>query len=312
MPKHSLLWYDALSQVDHSLPIHSALTKAQMGYMYPDPGMLTAFDTSKRLQAITAWLSISPVRRSQVLGPLEYLPPPLSAARWREFFWLINKHNFNPGQNVLGAADDKVTSSMETLVLMFGREDARRMNLDVTEVHFHGTTYPVVHGAAVGLLEFDIRRVLWELSEMNWRYELLALDRVAARDEWCKTDADIDRKCLVERVFRPDRCVAVTCWRADESFILHSNNLYRVGTMAHLRELMLSWPACPASISAGLLEVESPDVLPSSITELNLVMCEKLAAPRILQLERDIRAFYCQSFFQFFGRPPILPLHIPE
>lgn len=192
---------------------------------------------------------------------------------------------------------------MQTLIMMFGREDARRMNLDVNEVHFHGTTYPVVHGAAVGFLELDIRRVMWQLTEMNWRYELFALDRVAASQEWCKADADIDRKCLVERVFQPDRSVAVTCWPTQETFILNKNNAHRIGTFTCLRDLMLCWPSCPASISHHSFEDAAVDILPGCRGELNLVMC---------QLEVDMRAFYCQSFFQFFGRPPILPLHVPE
>lgn len=201
---------------------------------------------------------------------------------------------------------------MDSAVLMFGREDASRMRLDVPEVQFQGSTYPVVNGAAVGLTERDIRRILWELAEMNWRYELFALDRALAKEEWDKQDADINRLRLVERVFGPQRSVAVTSWPEQESFVLHSNNLFRAGTLAHLRHLMLSWPECPKNISEGTMDIEIPDTAYSSIAELNAMMCEKMATPAFLQMEHNIRGFYCQSFYRFCGRPPILPLHLPE
>lgn len=117
---------------------------------------------------------------------------------------------------------------------------------------------------------------------------------------------------LVERVFGPQASVAVSSWPAQESFIVHSNNLYRVGTLSHLSHLMLAWPGCPKSLSENLLDVEVPENSWTNIKELNAVMSEKLAIPRILELENEVRTFYCQSFFQFFGRPPILPLHLPK
>lgn len=312
MPNHNPAWFDALCKVNRNIPRPSDFCKEWTGYMYPDPGMLTAFGEAKCLQAITVWLAIRAVRRSQVLAPLNHLPPPLSAGRWREFFWLANRHDFNPAQALPGDANDKVTKAMDSAVLMFGRDDAARMHLDVPEVQFHGSTFPVTHGAAVGITQRDIRRILWELAEMNWRYEVFALDRVAAAAEWAKDDADIDRMRLVERVFGPQSSIAVSSWPSSESLVLHSNNLYRVGTLSHLRHLMLSWRDCPKAISEQSADMEIPDRAWSSIRELNVVMCEKLCNPQVVQLENDIRAFYCQSFFQYFGRPPVLPLHLPE
>lgn len=65
---------------------------------------------------------------------------------------------------------------------MFGPELVANMQLQTSEVHFHDVTLPVEQGRAQILTDSLLRRITWELAELNWQYELLALDCVAARE----------------------------------------------------------------------------------------------------------------------------------
>lgn len=179
---------------------------------------------------------------------------------------------------------------------MFGHDNASCMRLNMPEVQFYGSMYPVLNGAAIRLRQHDICRILWELAEMNWCYELYALDRTAAKEEWMKVDADIDRTHLVERVFGPTRFITVSLWPDRGSLVVHSNNLYWVGTLHELRHLMLSWPQCPTSMSVETFDVELPDNFYTTTMELNVVMCDLFTHPHILQLENEVHIFCCQSF----------------
>jgi hypothetical protein len=58
-----------------------------------------------------------------------------------------------------------------------------------------------------------------------------------------------------------------------------------------LRELMLSWHKCPETIvNADIARVELPSRM----------------------LERLLVKFYCESFFDTFGRAPIVPCRLPH
>ncbi|KAJ2917052.1 hypothetical protein MD484_g3367, partial [Candolleomyces efflorescens] len=148
--------------------------------------------------------------------------------------------------------------------------------------------------------------VLWELREINWRIELMALDQVLAADQW-PADSDgsddnghgqerrLKREMMIRRVFplnpgqrvpdffpteipNVDRGVAAYHWTK------------RHDAIGQLRALMFSWAGCPENILT----------LPGHF------------APRSSEeLECAVVEYYCQAFFDTFGRVPITPCRLP-
>lgn len=309
-------WFAALATVNRAAIVYPDLDKASAGYMFPDPGMLASFEPDKCLKAVTLWLAIRRARASQLLQPGYALPSPLSAAGWRDFFWIAHRHRYNPAHGTSSLPPNEeglLAKAMRSASIMFGHVDAAQMDVNVREVEFFGETFAVRNGRAVGVNERIIRRVLWELAELNWRYEVLALDRVAATAKWAEDDADIDRKGLILPVFQPSGSFtpASSAFPRENVFICHENIVWQTDAIEQLRKLMVDWRDCPAGLSTPLPPVHwihDTGTKPHAYSN-NAAEFTTLAATR---QRHAIKAFYCLSFFRFFGRPPILPhlLHV--
>lgn len=314
-PPPSIPWFAALSAVDRTLPLHPDLDKAAAGYMFPDPGMLAAFERDKRARAVTLWLAIRCARASQLLKPGYKLPSPLSASGWRDFFWIAHRHKFNPAQGTSGLPSNEqglLAKAMRSAIIMFGESDAAQMDVNVSEIQLFGATYPVRDGLAVGVDEYVTARILWELAELNWRSELLALDRVAAPAKWAEPDADILRKALIVPVFGPSGSFtpASSSFPAENLFICHSDVVLHTHALENLRRLMVDWRACPPALTTPLPSVRwSQDAGAGPHAYLNDL--EEFAIPALERQRCAIKVFYCSSFYQFFGRPPVLPHLLP-
>lgn len=279
--------------------------------MFPDPGMLATFEPDKRLQAITLWLAIRPARASQILQPGYVLPSPLSAAGWRDFFWIAHRHRFNPAHGMSGVPPNEqglLAKAMRSATIMFGEADAARMDVNVPEVEFFGTTFAVRNGRAVAVDNRIIKRVLWELAELNWRYEVLALDRIAASAKWAEDDADIIRKGRILPVFKPSGSFtpASSLFPSENLFICQEDVVRQSDALEHLRRLMVDWRDCPVALTTPLPPVQwIPDAGMKAYAYSN--QPEEFMAPVVAGQRHTIKAFYCSSFFRFFGRPPVLP-----
>lgn len=284
--------------------------------MFPDPGMLAVFERDKRLQAVTLWLAIRRARSSQLLKPGYKLPSPLSASGWRDFFWIANRHKFNPAQGVSGFPPNDqglLAKAMRSASIMFGESDAAQMDVNVAQVELFGAAYTVRDGRAVGVDERVIPRVLWELAELNWRYELLALDHVAAAEKWTEPDANILRKALIVPVFAPSGSFtpASSSFPTDNLFICHSNLVWHTHALEHLRKLMTDWRGCPHALSTPLPPVRwNREAGAPAHAYLNDM--KEFMDPAIEGQRRAIKEFYCSSFYRFFGRPPVLPHLLPS
>ncbi|EDR02254.1 uncharacterized protein LACBIDRAFT_309924 [Laccaria bicolor S238N-H82] len=144
------------------------------------------------------------------------------------------------------------------------------------------------------------QEILWELCHMSFRFELLSLDALLAdtlyHGQWGVTDAEAVRSRSEQllRVFPlsgdvlgsfmikeiPNRDLGLT------SFDLEERNRHLV----ELGRLMCPWKGCPDSIKdASHLLIEA----------------------HVQALEEACTSFYCQSFFDNFGRAPIIPCRLP-
>ncbi|EDQ99051.1 uncharacterized protein LACBIDRAFT_335398 [Laccaria bicolor S238N-H82] len=145
------------------------------------------------------------------------------------------------------------------------------------------------------------QEILWELCHMSFQFELLSLDALLAdtlyHGRWGVTDAEAARSRSEQllRVFPLSGDVLGSfmineipnCDLGLTSFDLEEWNRHLV----ELGRLMCPWKGCPDSIKdASHLPIEA----------------------HVQALEEACTSFYCQSFFDNFGRAPIIPCRLPR
>ncbi|TFK59653.1 hypothetical protein BDN72DRAFT_725271, partial [Pluteus cervinus] len=135
------------------------------------------------------------------------------------------------------------------------------------------------------LTNSHFEEILWEINELNFRFELKALDfRVSSKFE------DDDRQSLIEKCFPgcSDRGSLLVVDVADANHGLASNIINDRSTYTHaLRKLMLSWG----------------DDVPAILRQ------EKHPWPvlEFRELEKTMAEFYTRLFFRSFNRPATIP-----
>ena len=160
--------------------------------------------------------------------------------------------------------------------------DDHRLQVDASApVSWHGNHFTEVP-------EHLAPWVVWECFELGFRYDLLALDKYMRRTSG--VDGEVRREDLLSRVFPRSSFLAV-----DRLPHIDSSGLFaclphrRVHSLNALRDVMILWPGCPASI------MDSPYL---SLTS---------TSSAIEALEFQLASFYVNLFYSVSGRPPVLP-----
>ncbi|KAF7966738.1 hypothetical protein HWV62_37237 [Athelia sp. TMB] len=258
MPIPSAEWISARQSVKRHVKLKTVLLKSDVGMMFPDPGYFQGCHERSRLIAIAAWLSIRAMRCGQMAYPDHPNLPVASASTWRKFFniWKSRPTSISVVFNEDSTLLDDATAAAAA---MFGPQMMSLMRDSSTEVVWFGTPYRVVEGAVQDMPVSVIRQISWELMELNWRYELLALDKVLAPHKW------VD----------------------DEPSIAASSRSGRLPAFRALREVIWDWNCASDTIRFSLLhEPQTTD------------------CPEAVALETHTMEFYCQTFYEYFHRPP--------
>ena len=134
-----------------------------------------------------------------------------------------------------------------------------------------------------------IRQVLWEISELSFRFELLMLDRVLRPRRGPDPHA---RDTLVGRCFSLDEGEGCRVSHIpSRNVALASNDLRGRGRLLErLRRVFLSWPNCPPVLQNAFGPDRSDSI-------------------NVAQEEVTMR-FYSQTFFDYCGRAPVLPRRV--
>lgn len=135
------------------------------------------------------------------------------------------------------------------------------------------------------------RRILWELSELNFRFELMALDKRASG-----TTSTVDaqsRQDIISRCF-PGDVLIVELPQATKG-LASLDWLERLPILLILRTLMRDWRGQKPT-SLLLPDKSSLDLY----TEYDVHL-----------LEDAVARFYTQTFFNFFGRAAVIPTRLP-
>ena len=249
-----------------------------VGYTFPEPAMFVRAQSSlRRDMYFEAWLKYRSAFVYRVSSN-NFEARPIPTSVWRDVLIVERSSNLPPAE---GSQESKQTFS--------GQQHRRAREIFDECVKSDGVQFAgfdrgrmVWNNREVETVTDAIREeVLWELSELNFRFELLALDSRAST-------AKGNRQALVADCF--PGCTSGSLLVADLATANHGladvdwekRSIY----LHALKRVMLSWPNSPSIIQVEKFRWKDKD---------------------IDELERRICCFYVDSFYNHFRRAPIIP-----
>ena len=134
-----------------------------------------------------------------------------------------------------------------------------------------------------------MQQLLWELTELNFHFELLALDKRASS---CNRDED-EWQAMVLKCF-PDNDLLLVNPGLVNVGLQSLDCQVRLPYLLALKALLRDWDGLKHT------PLLLPDLPFDDYTELG-----------IRQLEDSIACFYTQSFYDFFGHAATVPTRLP-
>jgi hypothetical protein len=267
MPISIPAWRDALQAVDRDRPPLSYGTR----YLFPEATLFASTNDSRRAKFFATWNAIRPACVFRVFST-ESLAPPLSSQQWRDFLF------------------DGLLSLSKASKLVSRREEAKAIfasALDELDIDLHPPTsdhFPTVPVA-------DAQKILWELTELNFRFEFLALDKRASSS---RRDED-ERQAMVLKCFNVPSLVVADPQSANTGLQSHDWR-EQLPFLLAMRALMRDW--------------DGPK--PTPLIQPDLASQDMYSKEEAQRLEDSIARFYSQSFFCFFGRAATVPTRLPS
>lgn len=246
------------------------------GYWIPEPALvLGPKDEERQARYLTNWVRARPVWLYMLSVP-ESRASQLAPQSWRSFF------NGVPGDPNSTTRNGKRQVEIKNIFgTVFREEDFdTTMNAAIT---WHGATFQTVPDALAPA-------IVWEMFDLAFRYELLALDRFLRPPDVASRPDEARREAILGKVFPGDWLRAVDSLPSRDSAGLFARLPHRrIQALNAFRAVLARWPGCPSRIASSM-------VLGSNDTE-----------ETILALERDLAGFYVDMFFFCSGRAPLVP-----
>lgn len=279
MPPSLPSWQHAMASIDLSSP---ARPQSELwGYWIPEPGLLLRPQNPDRLHRYLfnwlrmrhAWLYILRLRDARAfLVPTQW---------WRDFLY------GDPGRTS-GPSTTNNARRTAHMKEVFG--------LAFQEAHFEPSCTSPVRWFDHTLSVLDTTfcpMIIWEVCELSFRYELLALDRllVPGRDG---NLGEEHRDELLGQIFSNGSVYCITELPKEGVGLSALLPRRRVRHLEAFRQVMGRWPRCPPSFY-------DPD------HTITINMHDDMIVVR----ERELVRFYIHTFFEQSGRAPIVPHQVP-
>lgn len=310
LPPQVEQWAEVLAKVDTTRP--SPVEPHRWGYYIPAADFLLTPKSAQRLQLYLAnWLHARQATFAMLSRLSTFQPPPHK-------FWASFVGRFPPRTPEQQAAmvaravaegkpkgDDRQTADEKAARYDQQAKDCQYFSQLLGQPFPVGspiiTSYVWRRDAGDVTLQFDLfndalrdtyplvvlQEIAWELSEVAFRIELFELDRRKYPDDLA--GADYDRRADVARVFPPGHFVT-TLTRPVPGDGLGARDLRaRARALEQLRQLMLRWPGHPPAFDT------SP------------VLTQASPKDDLKEFERAAAAYYCQTFYEVFGRAASVP-----
>jgi hypothetical protein len=245
-------------------------------YAFPDPGLF--IHPTSAAKYIESWLR---VRDAWLMRVAKEPSLALSNQSWRTFLAMGNTA-------VSGKGDTKAARlRQETLNIILPNTEMypgveRRGGL-IGPIVWQGREYPP------GVLPPDniVREVLWELYELNFIHELQSLDRRACQNlDLSNADQLFDRQIEISQCFHTSsfRHVSIP---SENIGLAHDDFDNRFRFVTGLYFVTKSWKG------------DKPAMLTDDISDLTPISAA--------ELEKVLAKYYCQEFFNYFGRAAQVP-----
>ncbi|KAI1788155.1 hypothetical protein LXA43DRAFT_666034 [Ganoderma leucocontextum] len=274
MPPPIPSWSEALAAVDRSAPARAS--DELWGYWIPEPALvLGPKDDERQSRYLMNWVRARPIWL--------YLlhVPETRACRVPPQFW----------RSFLNGVPDDPTSTTRNgrrlieIKNVFGdvfREEDVDPATDAA-VTWHGRHFQSVPDALAAA-------VIWEMFELGFRYELLALDRFLRPPECASRPEEARREDLLGKIFPGDWLRAVDALPSPDCNSLFAPLPHRrIHALNTLHTVLTRWPKFPSRIA------KSPPLQSND------------SAETIIGLERELAGFYVDMFFLSSGRAPLVP-----
>lgn len=325
----SPVWLAALKSVNPDTALIFAHPDRTLfkGYALPDPAIFTSPDAKQdRIQKnFIAWLLIRPAwityttsRQSKAESAMP------QAANWKAFLAKLSKRFGFDGQSAVQSAPSSNVRSRGFAgshgapprggqpapkvrkiqrsgnVTQYDIDDTFSQNLKsaLVDVSWEGDIVKPRDAVERGCLELPpviLREVMWELYEQNFRLELLALERCIVSGVDMSLESRTAREDMVSNVFPDGRIVMYRLPTRDEGLGAQAWTA-RVRYVEAFRLLLELWPGSPSSALRPLVE-------PGQDGEASEAL--------VRTVEGALYKFYCQTFFQYFGRAATIPCPRP-
>jgi hypothetical protein len=305
VPKRIQAWTDALTMVDVSSP-----PAKRTGLWLPEPEFLITPETKLRLvMYLHHWLQARLPFLTLLNDRRRY--PPLNPNTWRTFLGRF------PGQTAAEAQafqakalasngkkrnqaqaakrNKEKDESLKTFSHLLSRTEQvvveRHPNVP-TALHWQGKVISVggPHPESLHVPDNVAREIAWEVGEMSFRVEVAELDSAVLP---CSGQQDLTQKeKLLEELF-PGKVIFMPKIPPPVRHLGASSIQDRAEGLEALRRLITRWPGC-------LLAIRSIKQLSRDAPRRELQDFEQAAAQ-----------FYCQTFFNVFGRASAVPRAFP-
>lgn len=235
-------------------------------YIFPEPGLFLAANPMRREKYLSTWQAIEPACIHRLLSSTA---PPLSNQEWRDI--LIGSLDFKSSDSACAKA----------------REQACRLLGSAIDDLGFNITDPSTSAPPPSIGESEAQALLWRLSELNFRFELLALHKRAgpARDNASDYDQAICDALQVSSL------QVVNMDTASRGF--HSTDwCSRLPSLLRLAAIMRVW-----SGDKPLPLLEDKPLLEYTERDTGV-------------LEDAVARFYTDTFFIYFGRAAVIPTRL--
>lgn len=300
LPKRVSQWQQGLDQVDFSRP--SPDDQARIGLWLPEAEFLVAVENPFRLFVyLQNWLHFRLPLMKLLKEENRFVPP--RAPMWRILLERFpSTSDTTAERNSSGKAAKKHKAKLDACAYfskLFNEEVPlhpapggtiiwRTHTMD--QRSFQGSKPPESARKPIG-------EIAWELSEMGFRVDLYEADYRQVppppHDTVMALDDMTTRRALVTKVWPDGHFLFPTTPACPTQGLWAENIRDRACALDGLRCLFRRWPAHPASFDTVGELTRATDV------------------QTLEQFERAAIRYYCQQFFEMFGRAPVVPRVLP-
>ncbi|KAK7436357.1 hypothetical protein VKT23_019205 [Stygiomarasmius scandens] len=258
--------------------------KQKLKTIVPDPSLLFGSDRARLMSYLTQWRHVRPVwfKHCRTSQPAQ---SPVENGVWRKVL----------GQQLFGNAEDGEIGRIENRQHQDALE-AKQLLGNIFQIHSPRTS--IKPSCPVDVSVPKAKVLIRELSLVNFCYQLVTLDSLAdtsrprtgtsAQLTIATANHDQRRQSLISKIFG-DEDVFTASERSDVGILALDWSLRILGLRAFY-QLMDTWPReKPALWDRG--------------SDGNLQRMQKAGE----EWERTLAMFYTQTYFNYFGHPPVLP-----